>query len=262
MNGEAHRVADGVRRAIEAGEYEPGAALPSGESLAEQYGVHRGTVYKAIKQLAAEGYLTITRRHPPVVRERPTHVTVVRDRNVYRDEIGYYFDQNAKDWAAVKKPTRGATVPPPHVSELLGLAPDEMAFTRERLMGPPGAQYAHQLATSYLPMRLVGEIAELGAERPGPGGIYDVLERRFNAPLRWRETISARRPDRAEQTALGISPEVPVLVVTRSSTINHNGRDIVAEVNETRMAAEQFAVSYAVQRDASAAWPRQEEGET
>lgn len=259
MNGEAHRVADALRRSIEAGEYEPGATLPSGEALAEQFGVHRGTVYKAVKQLAAEGFLTITRRHPPVVRDRPTHVTVVRDRNVYRDELGYYFDQNAKDWTAIAKPTRGATVPPPHVSELLGLSPDEMAFTRERLMGPQGAQQAHQLATSYLPMKLVGEFAELGAERPGPGGIYDVLERRLNAPLRWRETISARRPDRAEQSALGISPEVPILVVTRSSTISYHGRDIVAEVNETRMASERFAVSYAVERDASAAWPPREE---
>ncbi|HEX5569214.1 MAG TPA: GntR family transcriptional regulator [Streptomyces sp.] len=258
MTGKAGQVADAIRAAIEAGEYPPGSSLPSGEDLAEQYAAHRGTVYKALRQLAAEGYLTLVRRHPAVVRERPKQVMVVRDRNVYRDELGYYFDQNAKDWRAVEKPTRGSAVPPDHVADMLGVDRGRMVFARNRLMGPPGATRALQIATSYIPLPLTLEIPALEAERPGPGGIYDVVEDHFDAPLQWREMISARRPTAEEQRALGISADVPVLVVTRCSMIHREGTNVPVEVNETRMASAQFAVSYAVQRDASAPWPREE----
>jgi len=261
MTGTTDRVADAIRTAIEAGEYPPGSSLPSGEALAQQHNAHRGTVYKALRQLAAEGYLTLIRKHPAVVRERPKEVMVVRDRTVYRDHLGYFFDQNAKEWRPVEPPTRGLATPPTHVADMLGIPHGEEAFTRNRLMGPPGAKKALQVATSYIPLPLTVEIPELRAERPGAPdkcGIYDVAEHHFNAPLHWRETISARRPDAAEQKALGISSDVPVLVVTRLSVIHRDGEEIPVEVNETRMGSAQFAVSYAVQRDESAAWPREE----
>jgi GntR family transcriptional regulator len=261
MTGTAQeRVADALRAAIEAGEYPPGGSLPSGEELAERYGVHRGTAQKAVRQLAAEGYVTLARRQKPVVRERPRHMTVVRDRSVYRDEIGYFFDQNAKDWGPLGAPTRGVIVPPEHVSDLLGVPRGQDVFTRNRLMGPPGASIAAQVATSYIPMSMVGEVPALGAERPGPGGIYDRLEEHFNAPLEWHETVSARLPTPDEQEALRVPATSPVLVVTRTASIRRGDEVVVAEVNETRMVAAQFAVSYPVRRDESAAWPRRKEG--
>ncbi|MCX5001016.1 GntR family transcriptional regulator [Streptomyces longwoodensis] len=260
MTGTAQeRVVDALRAAIEAGEYPPGEALPSGEVLAEKYGVHRGTAQKAVRQLAAEGYVALARRKKPVVRERPRHLTVVRDRNVYRDEIGYYFDQNAKDWRPLEKPTRGIAVPPEHVADLLRVPRGQDVFTRNRLMGPADAQVAAQVATSYIPMALVGELPALGSEKPGAGGIYDRLEDYFDAPLEWHETVSARLPNAEEQAALRVPAGSPVLVVTRTASIRRGDEVIVAEVNETRMAAAQFAVSYSVHRDESAAWPRGEE---
>jgi GntR family transcriptional regulator len=260
MTGTAQeRVVEALRAAIQAGEYPPGAPLPSGEDLAEKYDVHRGTAQKAVRQLAAEGYVTLARRQRPVVRERPRHMTVVRDRSVYRDEIGYYFDRNAKEWRALDPPTRGVAVPPEHISDLLGVPRGQDVFTRNRLMGPSDAMVAAQVATSYIPMALVAEIPALGAERPGPGGIYDRLEEHFDAPLEWHETVSARLPNAGEQAALRVPATSPVLVVTRTASIQRGDEVVVAEVNETRMVSAQFAVSYAVRRDQSAAWPRGEE---
>jgi GntR family transcriptional regulator len=253
------RVVNALRAAIEAGEIPPGRPLPSGEDLAEQYGVHRGTAQKAVRQLANEGYVTLTRRQRPVVRERPRHLTVVRDRSVYRDDIGYFFDQNAQDWRAVEAPTRGLQVPPDHVADLLGVPRGQDVLTRSRLMGPPDADVAHQVATSYIPMSLVAEIPELGAEKTGKGGIYDRLEERFEAPLEWHETVSARLPNEGEQAALRVPATSPVLVVTRTARIRRGDELVTAEVNETRMVAAQFAVSYVVQRDESARWPREED---
>ncbi|MGW5529416.1 GntR family transcriptional regulator [Streptomyces xanthochromogenes] len=259
MSGTAQdRVADQIRRAIEAGEYPAGGSLPSGEKLAEQYGVHRNTAQKAVRQLAGEGYLTLTRRHAPKVRERPRHLTLVRDRSVYRDDLGYFFDRNAQDWRAVGTPTRGVVVPPEHVSDLLGVPRGQDVFVRDRKMGPPGADTALQVATSYLSMALVAEIPALGAEKTGPGGIYDRLEEHFECALEWHETISARQPTPEEQAALRVPALSPVLVVTREARIQRDEDIVVAEVNETRMSAAQFAVSYAVRRDASAVWPRGE----
>ncbi|MGW1870939.1 GntR family transcriptional regulator [Streptomyces mauvecolor] len=259
MTGTAQdRVAEQLRRAIEAGDYAAGESLPSGEKLADEYGVHRNTVQKAVRQLAGEGYLTLTRRHPPKVRDRPRHLTLVRDRSVYRDDLGYFFDRNAQDWRAVGPPTRGVVVPPEHVSDLLSVPRGQDVFFRDRKMGPPGAKTALQVATSYLSMALIAEIPALGAESTGPGGIYDRLEEHFRCALGWQETISARQPTSDEQSALHVPALSPVLVVTREARIQRDGETVVAEVNETRMSAAQFAVSYAVRRDASAAWPRGE----
>jgi len=255
---DARRVADALRAEIDAGTIPAGSKLDSGDKLALRFGVHRGTALKAVRMLADEGYVTVARRQAAVVRTRPRHLTVVRDRNVYRDELGYFFDKNAKTWRAIGTPTRGLAVPPDHVADLLGVPRRQDVLTRDRLMGPTDPPRVLQLATSYLPMALVAEIPALGAEKTGPGGIYDRLEEYFRAALTWRETISARLPNSEEQSTLGISPVIPVLVVTRETLVRRGEETLVAEVNETRMAAEQFAVSYAVQRDASAMWPREE----
>ncbi|WP_030185895.1 GntR family transcriptional regulator [Streptomyces capuensis] len=254
----AAHVADQLRAAIEAGEFPVGETLPSAESLGERYNAHRYTVQKAVRQLAAEGYLLLTHRHPARVRERPRHLTVVRDRHVYRDDIGYFFDRNAQDWRALETPTRGVVVPPDHIADLLNLPRGQEVLARDRKMGPTTAKTAYQVATSYIPMALVAEIPALGSAKPGPGGIYDRIEEHFGAPLDWHETVSARHPTPEEQAALRIAPNSPVLVVTREARIQRGDEQLVAEVNETRMPATQFAVAYTVNRDATAAWPREE----
>lgn len=255
MTGDAsRRIADALRAAIEAGEYAPGAALPATKDLTKQFNVARDTVYKAIRLLASEGYVTTERRQAAKVRERPRSRIVVRDRTVYRDEVGYYFDQNAKDWAAIGTPSRGLAIPPDHVADVLGVPRGQDLLTRNRHMGPVGAKHPLQIATSYLPMALVAELPTLGAENTGKGGIYDRLEHHFQAPLEWDEVVWARSPDDEEQAVLRIAKAIPVLVVTRTARIRRGDETVVAEVNETRMASERFALAYHVQRDSSAAW--------
>lgn len=54
-------VRDGLRHAILAGEFEPGAKLPNEDQLSERWAVSRATVREAVSGLAEEGYLV--RRH-------------------------------------------------------------------------------------------------------------------------------------------------------------------------------------------------------
>ncbi|MEV7681582.1 GntR family transcriptional regulator [Streptomyces sp. NPDC088341] len=251
------RVAEAIRLAIEAGEekYQPGKGLPSSSDIAKAHGVSQETALKALRALARDGWITIVPRGKMFVRARPRERIVVRDRTVYRDEIGYFFDLNAKDWRAVGKPERALSVPPDHVADLLGVPRGEDVIARNRAMGPPGSGQALQLATSYISMALATEIPALRAEDPGPGGIYDRIEDAFDQPIEWHEVISSRLPDEIEQERLAIPPTVPVMIVTRESRVERDGSVLVAEVNETRMSAEQFAVSYTVRRDDSAVRP-------
>ncbi|CAM5428881.1 MULTISPECIES: GntR family transcriptional regulator [Streptomyces] len=248
------RVAAELRAAIDAGEYAPGTTLPSGADIAENYGLARATAQKALQQLATDGYVDLFRRRRAVVRSRPRERAVIRDRIVYRDEIGYFFDRNAVNWRPVSAPTRRIGPPPNHVADLLGTPRGENVLIRDRAMGPPGAKHALQLAISYLPLSLVAEIPVVGGDKTGPGGIYDRIEEHYEAPIAWRETVSARTAGSAEQERLGIPAAVPVLVVTREATVPRDGEVLPVEVNETTMSAEQFAVAYAISRDASAAW--------
>jgi GntR family transcriptional regulator len=51
------RIADELRRDIEAGRFLPGATVPSELSLSEQYGVARGTIRAALALLADENLI-------------------------------------------------------------------------------------------------------------------------------------------------------------------------------------------------------------
>ncbi|WP_333745608.1 GntR family transcriptional regulator [Streptomyces sp. IBSBF 2950] len=255
------RVAESVRAKIEGGDYadNPERRLPSVETIAKDHGVSKQTAHNAIQSLAISGLLHVVRRQGAYVRERPRDRAVVRDRTVYRDAIGYFFDKNAQDWRAVSPPTHGIAPAPDHIADLLGVPRGENVLIRDRDMGPAESDQALQVATSYISLQVVAEIPVIGGSDTGPGGIYDRIEEHFNAPLEWHETVSARLSNVAEQDRLTVAPTAAVLVVTREARVRReDGSYVVAEVNETSMPADQFAVSYAVQRDPSAPWPRGE----
>ncbi|MEV5454259.1 GntR family transcriptional regulator [Streptomyces sp. NPDC057245] len=256
------RVAESVRAKIEAGAYtDDGGRLPSVQAIADEHGVSKQTAHNAIQSLATAGLIYVVRRQGAFVRERPRDRAVVRDRTVYRDEIGYFFDRNAQDWRAVGQPTHGIAPAPDHVADLLGVPHGENVLIRDRNMGPADSGKALQVATSYIPLSVVGEIPAIGGADTGPGGIYDRIEEHFDAPLEWHETVSARLSNPQEQDRLTVAPTAAVLVVTREARMQReDGTYVVVEVNETSMPADQFAVSYAVHRDDSAAWPRGEGG--
>lgn len=248
-----HDVAAILRAAIDSGEYPPGQALPASDKLAERYGVHRGTAQKAVRLLASEGWLRTVRRHPPIVIGRPQQRVTERARRGHRDELGYYFDLSAKDWAPIAPPTSGTADTPEAVASLLGTA---TTFYRERLMAPPGASHAEQISTSYIPASLLAELPILAAADTGPGGIYDRLEEYFDADLEWQEIVSARPPDQQEQRTLRLSAHSIVLEVTRKTWIRRPEGDLTVEVNRTCMDAARYTVSYPIERTTSAARPR------
>lgn len=250
-------VAERIRRDVEAGLWPADKPIPGIDRLKNRYEVARQTANRAVQHLVAEGLLYSEGRRGTFIRPPAPAPTVIRDRAAYRDEIGYYFDPAAQDWRGVGAPTQEVGVPPADVADLLGVARGEHVMVRDRAVGPQGSEHAAQLATSYLPMWLVGQLPILGAAQTGPGGIYDRIEEHFGEAIEWEEVASARPANNQEQQKLRIGAGLPVLIVTRISRVG--GRAV--EINQTRMSADRFALSYTVPRDESARWPREGRGE-
>jgi GntR family transcriptional regulator len=242
------RLADTLRTAINAGEYPPGATLPKLVDLMAEHRVSKTTVAEAIAVLEREGLVQAVRRRGTVVLDRQVPQPRLRSREVYRDEIGYYFDQQAQPWRALA-PTRIAYEPPPRdVATLLGVQAGEPQLVRDRVMGDPETRDAKQLAASWLPADLTrGTILEKADT--GHGGIYDRLEEMGHGPLEWQEIVTARMPSAAEVGVLQAPPGVPLQRVIRL-TLSQAGR--VLEVNDTVWRTDLFAIGYELTRHETA----------
>lgn len=65
------QIATGLRTLLVAGEFRPGAQLPTVRQFAMDLGVHHNTVAEAYRILAQEGWLDLKRRRGATVVERP-----------------------------------------------------------------------------------------------------------------------------------------------------------------------------------------------
>ncbi|MEU4496959.1 GntR family transcriptional regulator [Streptomyces sp. NPDC023998] len=243
-------IAADLRLQISEGRYQPGDKLPMLTELQEQYGAGYQTVRSAIGLLEQEGLVVAIRRRGTIVRERPEKRRITRTRQVYRDEIGYYFDPAAQSWVAVEPPTTRWGAVPVDLAPVMGLNIGAEVLVRDRVMGEGETRRAMQLATSYLPADLARG-TQLAEEDTGPGGIYDRLEEMGHRPLKWQESVSSRMPSPEEAAALGLPADVgvPLLRIVRVTT-SPSGQ--VVEVNDTRMSAELFEIGYDIQRSPSA----------
>jgi GntR family transcriptional regulator len=190
------------------------------------------------------------RRRGTIVRERPEKKRITRSRQVFRDEIGYFFDPTAQPWVALEPPTVRWGIVPVDLASLMGLSTGAEVLVRDRVMGDPETRKPKQLATSYLPADLARG-TQLAEADTGPGGIYDRLEEMGHRPLRWSEGVSARMPSPEEAEALSLPADVgvPLLRVVRL-TMSPSGE--VLELNDTRMSAEEFEIGYSIRRHSSA----------
>ncbi|MFD5898615.1 GntR family transcriptional regulator [Streptomyces sp. NPDC060366] len=243
-------IAADLRQQISEGRYMPGNKLPMLTELQTTYGAGYQTVRSAIALLEQEGLVVAVRRRGTIVRERPEKKRVTRSRQVFRDEIGYYFDPTAQPWVALKPPAVRWDIVPVDLAAMMGLGTGSEVLIRDRVMGDPETRKPKQLATSYLPAD-VARGTRLAEADTGPGGIYDRLEEMGHRPLHWREGVSARMPSPEEAQALNLPADVgvPLLRVVRVAA-SPSGE--VLELNDTRMSAEEFEIGYSIRRHSSA----------
>jgi GntR family transcriptional regulator len=248
-------IADDLRRRLDSGEFPVGSAIPGGYvALRERYETAQSVLREALGILEIEGRIKPIRGTGLVVLDRQQLQRIDRGRVVYRDDLGYYFNRVSGHWSPVKTPTRSWGPAPADVAELLGVAATEEVLIRYRVLGPDPTTPL-QIAVSYLPPD-VARGTVLAEAHTGPGGIYDRLEEpeMSHGPLSWHEDVSTRMPEREEASALKISRNIPLLVITRTAESGTRAGKVV-EVNQTVMSGAKFKVGYDIERDETAAWP-------
>jgi GntR family transcriptional regulator len=151
------QIADQLRDAIGRREFPPGAKLPSERVLMERYQTSRVTVRQAIAVLGAEGLINVEHGRGVFVRARPPLRRLGYERLGRRErEAGrgaFLSDALAagREASAEVEVARGAA--PAEIAERLQLSEGERVLIRRRRMLADGQPV--QLATSYLPLRLV-----------------------------------------------------------------------------------------------------------
>ncbi len=212
----SRRIADELGSAIRIGELRPGEQLPSERSLAEQYGVARGTVQQAFSILQAEGL---------VVAEHGRGVFVRRLRPVRRLSHDRYARRHVEARTGPFEAEMAQQGRQGHI-EVLGIEPvPAPAFVAERLGIHEGARvlrrrnryYAEDepvhMNTTYVRWE-IAEGTDLQDEVPGGGGgLYVALAELGHSIGELDEDVTARMPSPEEARTLVIPPGVPVLEI-------------------------------------------------
>jgi GntR family transcriptional regulator len=196
------RVTAEIQRRIEAGEYAPGALLPSEYRLAEAFGVSRPTVVRALSSLRQDGWIETRQGRGSFARGRPVASGAARPRALELSET-------AMGGMLVQA---GVKLAPAHVATSLGLEAGAKAFLRQRLLSEDDGTPA-ELASAWLPLETAAG-TDLASPELLPESIRHHLASRKKLRLSHAaERISARRPTAEEAGLLGVAVDAPVLSV-------------------------------------------------
>jgi DNA-binding GntR family transcriptional regulator len=204
-----YQVAQQLEHAIESGELAPGTRLDGELALAEQLGVSRPTLRRAIEYLVDRGFL---------VRRRAVGTQVVHPKVRRPVELTSLYD----DLAASRKDPRTevlsleAVPASDRVAHALGLEDGVEVLAMERLRYADGQPLA--IMHNWLPMGLV----ELDGGRLERAGLYQLMRAAgINLHLA-SQTIGARGASGAEARLLQARKGEPLLTMSRT-TYNENG---------------------------------------
>jgi DNA-binding GntR family transcriptional regulator len=207
-----YQVAQQLEQAIESGELTPGTRLDGELALANQLGVSRPTLRRAIEYLVDRGYL---------VRRRAVGTQVVHPKVRRPVELSSLYD----DLAASRKDPRTRvlsleTVPASdRVAHALGLEEGVEVLAMKRLRYADGRPLA--VMHNWLPLGLV----TLDAERLERAGLYQLMRAAgINLHLA-SQTVGARGASAAEARLLEAARGEPLLTMQRT-TYNENGHPV------------------------------------
>lgn len=98
-----------------------------------------------------------------------------------------------------------------------------------------------QLATSYLPMSIVGDTA-ITEEDTGPGGTYARLDEIGQAPVRFQEEVRLGSATQEEAGLLAIPAGAPVFLIRRTA---YTESGLVIELTEMTLDPASYILDYA-----------------
>lgn len=232
------QIADGIRAAIESGQYVPNKRIPGEDALAKQYDASLTTIRTAITTLVTEGVLETRPRSGTYVR---AYRRVLRDANqrLAATQWGSGHDIWDVDAAGRKRHVDNIEVfraeAPQDVASRLGTSDVWIRKRRYLIDGQPV-----QIATSYLPTDIV-EGSPITAPNTGPGGTYARLADLGFEPVEFTERLITRMPIAAEVEALHMGGATPVAQIRREAA-TAEGR--IVEVNDMVCAGDAYVFQW------------------
>ncbi|WP_117209444.1 GntR family transcriptional regulator [Allorhizocola rhizosphaerae] len=222
------QIAELLLRRIEDGTYPAGSPLPSEDRLADELGVSRVTVNRAVGLLRIAGHVKVKRGSGTLVRALPMIHRDAKARYAARAQGTGAGDVEARFHNLQSKTVyrRIAETPAPEdVAETLGIKKDQPTLIRSRVL------YANdeptQIADSYIPWTIAEKSPELLNENAGPGGSYERLADIGHGPARFTEDVTVRMPTDEEQRVLELEPTQPVFQIWH---VAYDGKDRPVEV--------------------------------
>ncbi|HZM82942.1 MAG TPA: GntR family transcriptional regulator [Candidatus Limnocylindrales bacterium] len=208
------QIAEELRGRIDTGTYAPGSALPSEARLADEFGVTRVTINKAITLLRASGDVKVRRGSDTRVRSLPRIPRDAKRRYAARQEGTGAGEVEVRRLSleSTTKYREIARVPPPAgVAATLRLRKGEDTLVRRRVLYANGEPT--QIADSYYPWSIVKGDKALMREQVGKGGSYSRLAELGYGPVRYTEDVTVRVPNDAEQRMLELEATQPVFEI-------------------------------------------------
>jgi DNA-binding GntR family transcriptional regulator len=223
---------------IDSGEYAPGDRLPSEGVLAEDLGVHRLTVRRALDELSREGRLRARQGAGTFVSPRPEPMAITIP--LTPEEFAGSLQAALRSQGQVYRDV------------LLGTRLDDDAAVREELQLPrarlrrveSGLEVDGEMwvvATSWAPDARLGDVEARWRESEG---LYGLLLDRPGHPLRyvWR-TFGAEAASVEDAAVLGIRPGAPVLV-REGLTADEDGRPVLRVRRRARADRVRYRIDY------------------
>jgi GntR family transcriptional regulator len=229
-----------LRAAILAGEI--AGRLPSLDALSVQYGVTRDVARRAVEILRGEGLVITHQGKGSYVRvfERIVRHSPDRLSREYWGAGERIQDHDTGTRSRAADVVVGEVPVPEFAAVALGIPAGRPVLARSRRFLVENRPV--QLATSYLPLDVVGD-TRIAYTDTGPGGIYARLAELGHAPARFTERVTSRAPRPEEVERLELTTAIGALVfeITRYA-YTEAGRCV--EVNRMILDATAYELQY------------------
>ncbi len=217
-------IAEFLRARIAAGEIEPGATIPSGRELAEQWDVSRATAIKAVDVLRNDGVVVAKQGTGFVVTETPVaRPAGSRRAGSARILGGMPFRRvGDPDWAE----------PPARVAAALRLSPGTRALRRVRVLQLPDGT-PNSCVEAWFPPDVAEASPRLADTNPIAEGTTRYVRRQTGrGPAEGVDVTTVRLASETEADRLQLSLNTPVAVLLHTA-YDERGNPLVCEEGVT-----------------------------
>jgi GntR family transcriptional regulator len=213
-------IAESLRVRMANGEFPPGAMLPSGRDLAEQWQVSRATVVKAMDVLRNDGVVEARQGSGFVA------VETAIGRPAGNRKAGDARVAGGMPFTRVGSPER--VVPPARIATALNLSDGMAALRRSRLMQLPDGT-PHSYVEAWFPPDIADQAPRLEQHAPIAEGTTRYVRRQTGRyPVKGTDVTTVRLATDDEARHLRL--KLPAVVaVTLHVAYDHDGQPLVCE---------------------------------